>query len=213
MARKFHPGPPDTEVELDSLSDQELHLSLRLTIQDQKLADETYKLLNICMGEDIAGISEFVRTGVSGKFVTDWLQARHNSRFISRRETIRRISNQLRENMEANKIYAPGPNFDAHHIVGLTDERAETARAVLTMFGIDINHPTNGVYLPSDSKYIPHPDMPNIQKSHRETHTRLYHKTVLRRLNATVSKGGGKKDIIKTLSAIATELEKGVFPI
>jgi len=60
---------------------------------------------------------------------------------------IRKPSNKLGRNMEANGMHRPGNEYEAHHIVPKGLKEAAPARAVLQKFGIDIDSHVNGVWM------------------------------------------------------------------
>lgn len=97
----------------------------------------------------------------------------------------------LRDNMFAIGDLPPDDNCACHHIVAgqgksiidrKTGKRKQSqnaieARAILHFLGLGINDPSNGVYLPSSSDYIPHWRFPRAL-SHANIHTLAYEKMV-----------------------------------
>lgn len=119
-------------------------------------------------------------------------------------------SNRLRRNMEAKGRFRP-PNSSTHHIVPWndSDENAEIARTLLEQVGIHFDDEVNGVYLPRDRNYVPHPDMPNAY-AHSIVHKRIYYFNIATLL---IQEEGDRKGVEAVLRDIALELEKGTFPL
>lgn len=106
----------------------------------------------------------------------------------------------------------PDGTFVAHHIVALTDPRAEQALIILLSFGIDPNDAINGVYLPRFVKDTPHSTMPDAC-AHSTIHTDMYYANVVVMLRRTNVPGATKTDIENVLQEIALSLQVGTFPI
>lgn len=81
----------------------------------------------------------------------------------------------LEEMMKADASPKPSSQHTAHHIVPGTGKTkdANLARVHMHRFGVRINDPDNGVYLPMYKKYTPHWSMPD-SKGHLEYHTEGY---------------------------------------
>jgi len=63
--------------------------------------------------------------------------------------------------MRLSPNHPPKPkNTASHHIVALTDPRAERALRILVKWGIDFNDEANGVNLPRYKKHVPHDSIP-----------------------------------------------------
>jgi hypothetical protein len=119
---------------------------------------------------------------------------------------------RLNDNMLKRHSKKP-KNTDAHHVVSWNHPDAVGARAILERFGIDVDSADNGVYLPSKSKYVPHPDMPNAY-SHKKIHTKVYYVNLTEMLaDVSLVPNANKEDIIDVLDEIANELVNGKFPI
>lgn len=104
-------------------------------------------------------------------------------------------------------------NTDAHHIVSWNHPDAIAARAILERFGIDIDSAINGVYLPSKSEHVPHPDMLNAY-SHKKIHTKVYYVNLTEMLtDVSLVPNANKEDIVDVLDEIGEELVNGKFPI
>jgi len=87
----------------------------------------------------------------------------------------RRAQYALKNNM-AQSVHHPDKrprNTAAHHLVALTDPRAQVALQILTNFNISANNSANGVDLPRYEKDRNHKDMPNAI-AHSKTHTNVY---------------------------------------
>ncbi|MFL0802472.1 MAG: AHH domain-containing protein [Agarilytica sp.] len=118
----------------------------------------------------------------------------------------------LRENMiKAGRPLPAGT--DAHHIVPSSEKRdwakdnAAAARAILTRWGIDINHEANGVALPSRSD-TPVKELPDAYP-HKTVHTKVYYLNIAGQLGQSSS----QSDCIDILREIGEDLEDGIFPI
>lgn len=97
-------------------------------------------------------------------------------------------TDDLEKYMRAVPIPKPSPNHTAHHITpGLGKTKAAyRARLIIHRFGIRINDPDNGAWLPNASKYTPHWSMPNAT-GHNRYHTFGYETWLLRRLQTRSS--------------------------
>lgn len=103
----------------------------------------------------------------------------------------------------------PSPQHTAHHIVpgkGRTVHSAR-ARSRIHLFGIRINDPDNGVWLPSASKYTPNWSMPEAL-GHKQYHTEGYEKWVSMRLRNQSSETFARQE----LRMIALLLEQNKLP-
>ncbi len=90
--------------------------------------------------------------------------------------------------MQTDAKPRPGSKHTAHHIVpgkGKTSQ-AYLARTYIHRFGIRINDPDNGVWLPTYSKYTPLWSMPQ-SKGHLEYHTEGYERWVRNKLRVKSS--------------------------
>jgi hypothetical protein len=102
-------------------------------------------------------------------------------------------SKKLRGNMKKAGIKEPKFSNAAHHIVAEKAKKAEKTRKILNKFGIDINDPANGVFLPTNQ--------------HRRIHTTEYYKKVqLKLMNIRT-----KESIIRELKKIAEEILNNTF--
>lgn len=89
----------------------------------------------------------------------------------------------LEEMMRADGIPKPSSQHTAHHVIPGTGKtkNANLARVHMHRFGVRINDPDNGVYLPMYKKYTPHWSMPD-SKGHLEYHTEGYEDWVRRKI-------------------------------
>lgn len=118
-------------------------------------------------------------------------------------------TNELEKNMRAVPIPKPSSDHAAHHIVpgkGKT-VAANQARLRLAEYGIRINDPDNGVWLPMYAKYTPHWSMPN-SLGHLKYHTKNYETWVSRAVRAGLS----EQRIRQNLVMLGTHLQNGTFP-
>ncbi len=89
----------------------------------------------------------------------------------------------LEKFMRAVPVPKPSKSHTAHHIVpgkGKT-QYAYRARVRIHLFGVRINDPDNGVWLPSYAKHIPHWSMPE-SLGHLQYHTEGYERWVEKKL-------------------------------
>jgi hypothetical protein len=100
---------------------------------------------------------------------------------------------ELNRNMKAAGVVKP-PGYVAHHIVPVLAKISEKAREVLQKFGIDVNGPANGVFLPRDY--------------HNRLHTPTYYRTV----NRFMEKAKTRDEALESLELLRKALESGVFP-
>jgi len=130
-----------------------------------------------------------------------------------KRNARRRALYALNRNMRLSSNHPPKPkNTASHHIVALTDRRAERALRILVKWGIDFNDEENGVNLPRYKKYVPHDAMP-AAIAHSQIHTEIYHENVFTVLMKVDLVAVSKEDITETLKEIAEDLQAGIFPI
>ena len=115
----------------------------------------------------------------------------------------------LRENMYKVQEYNGVRNYciersnsRAHHIVGDNPSTIE-AEIILKRYGIDINDPMNGVFLPSDV------DSPLKGVIHEGRHTNEYHDIVNQRLRMATS----REDCLEILQSIKEDLINGDLPL
>ncbi|GLS27603.1 AHH domain-containing protein [Marinibactrum halimedae] len=112
---------------------------------------------------------------------------------------------RLSKHMEATGIPKP-LNVAAHAIVSGRHPEAKAARRILAKFKIRIDDPDNGVYLPRDSRFLPHEDMPNAP-SHAKIHTKEYYLNVTNILSGTTS----PLECRVALKLIAKKLQNGTL--
>jgi hypothetical protein len=115
----------------------------------------------------------------------------------------------LEKYMRAVPIPKPSPYHTAHHItpgIGKTKD-AYRARLRIHRYGIRINDPDNGVWLPSATKHTPHWSMPNA-KGHNSYHTHGYESWLLRRLQSK----SGEEFIRQELQLIGRQLQENNIP-
>lgn len=98
------------------------------------------------------------------------------------------------------------PNTATHAIVSGTHELARAARKILAKFKIRIDDPSNGVFLPKNNNYVPHPAMPEAS-NHAKIHTELYYLNITNQL----SLANTRSECAAILQAIAISLQNGVY--
>lgn len=97
-------------------------------------------------------------------------------------------------------------NVSCHAIVSGGQPEATAARRILAKFKIRIDDPDNGVYLPRDSRFIPHEKMPNAI-NHAELHTDEYYVNITDILRNSTS----EFECRIALKIIAKKLQEGTL--
>ncbi len=111
-------------------------------------------------------------------------------------------SKVLAHNMKEAGVTRPSSDYAAHHIIAGGAAKADEARRVLEKWGIDINDPANGVYLPTKKEIVPD------SAYHPGLHTNEYYKEVNTRI---LKASGSKKEVLEELAKIRGELVAGTF--
>lgn len=96
------------------------------------------------------------------------------------------------------------PNVAAHAIVSGGHPAARAARRILAKWRIRIDDPDNGVFLPVDARYMPHPEMP-AAANHSMLHTDEYYVNITNILNTATS----ELECRLALRLIARQLQDG----
>lgn len=120
-----------------------------------------------------------------------------------------RGATELEKYMRAVPIPKPSANHTAHHIVpgkGKTKD-AVRARVRLHLYGIRINDPSNGVWLPKYAKHTPHWSMPD-SLGHLQYHTENYETWVLKKVRAK----SGEAPLREELKMIGKMLQENTLP-
>lgn len=97
-------------------------------------------------------------------------------------------------------------NVAAHAIVSGSHPEAMAARRILARWKIRIDDPDNGVFLPRDSRFIPHNELPKAL-DHAKLHTEEYYVNVASVLSQTTSEQGCRA----ALRIIGQKLQDGSF--
>jgi len=116
---------------------------------------------------------------------------------------------ELEKYMRAVPVPKPSANHTAHHIVpgkGKTKD-ATRARIRLHLFGIRINDPSNGAWLPTYSKHTPHWAMPD-SLGHLQYHTEKYETWVLKKVRGK----SGEFNLREELKRIGKMLQNNTLP-
>ncbi len=111
-------------------------------------------------------------------------------------------STTLRHNMQEVLGNAPA-NHQAHHLVAGTSANAEKARKILQKHDIDINSPSNGVFLPDCS----FKGGGGVSTIHCGRHRKAYDDLVVEILSS--ADAGGKASVISALTNIRLQLLSG----
>ncbi|HCU45837.1 MAG TPA: hypothetical protein DF610_14160 [Sphingobacterium sp.] len=88
---------------------------------------------------------------------------------------------------------------EAHHIVEGTNPCAQMSRDILKAFGLDINHPVNGIFLPQDKGSIFKGTL------HKTSHSKEYSQYVYQKISGAIS----LNELISALEIIKYDLFYG----
>lgn len=113
----------------------------------------------------------------------------------------RRASGILADNLEAAGVVRPA-DTDAHHIVPYSDPRGADIRRLLERFGIDINAPENGVFLPNK----PGSEAPGAY------HPRLNNGDYYRQLHRDFQGVASNQEALEVLQRIRNRLLNNDYP-
>lgn len=102
--------------------------------------------------------------------------------------------------------YVRPPNVAAHAIVSGSHPEARAARRILAKWGIRIDDPDNGVFLPRSERFIPHESMPSAV-NHAKIHTEEYYVNV----TAMLTRARSQSDCRLALRLIAKRLREGTL--
>jgi hypothetical protein len=100
----------------------------------------------------------------------------------------------------------------AHHIVAKSCHRARKAAQILQALGIDLDDPSNGVFLPA-SETAKQNGPSKKAYIHNQIHTKPYYANVNFQVIQAYEQGAEKDDMKRLLRDIANDLKKGVHPI
>ncbi len=89
----------------------------------------------------------------------------------------------LRENLKNAGIEPPPYPNAAHHIVAVNSEKSRASVAILHEYGIDLNSPANGVFLPYQKN-----EFVTTEVMHCGGHLDSYHINVRKRLEDLIDK-------------------------
>lgn len=90
----------------------------------------------------------------------------------------------------------PSPDYQAHHIVAGKGKISDTYRARVHMhiYGIRINDPDNGVWLPNKKENTPHWAAPKAL-AHKQYHTKHYEKEISKRVRSKSSEQSIRREL------------------
>lgn len=164
-------------------------------LTEQEITALAAKLYNKLMMKGtiqaLAALSKY-QSEAKGMTRQQFLQESHDSKRLSR-------------HMKAAGLTRP-PNVAAHAIVSGGEPEARAARKILAKFRIRIDDPDNGVYLPRDSRFIPHEKMPDAA-NHAKIHTDEYYINITNVLSTATS----EFECRVALKLIAKKLQDGTL--
>ncbi|MBE1603219.1 AHH domain-containing protein [Actinopolymorpha pittospori] len=98
---------------------------------------------------------------------------------------------------------------DAAHLVpkGSNYASAKAARAILKKFGIHVDEPINGSWLPHGRDATRYPN-PHGKSPHQATHRRAYYDALYNLLKNCKN----EKEVLDVLDYVRGELDKGIWP-
>lgn len=114
-------------------------------------------------------------------------------------------SRRLARHMKAIGMKRP-INTAAHAIVSGQHNESRAAREILAAFQIRIDDPDNGIFLPRDYRFMPHPQMPKAV-NHAKIHTDRYYVNITSMLLQSTT----PQECRNTLKLIAQKLKDGTF--
>ena len=125
-------------------------------------------------------------------------------------------SQRLRENLKRAGIEPPPYPNAVHHIVAVGSEKARASVAILQAYGIDLDSPANGVFLPYRKN-----EFVTTEAMHCGGHLDSYHINVRKRLDNVIVMAEDlgytdsqiQKLICKELQIIREELLKGLLKV
>ena len=134
-------------------------------------------------------------------------RASGDGQLYGRKASSRVLGRNLENATGRGYMAKPSQPVAAHHIVAGGHRLARQARALLRdVWGIDINAAENGVWLPRGKGST----AAGLQ--HEPLHSEVYHREVLRRLQAAADLGRDRDGAIEVLLDIRADLLKGDFP-
>lgn len=188
-AREYHTLKLSKPVSVDAKKKIDEELELRLADLERRMRNlETDSSVQerICQQQELCSYQSARAVPAGAKVTTE--EQLEMMKLDPHHPTI-----YLRKNMEAAGIMPPDENCHCHHIVlgcgkrvkdpnnpsgpKIQTKNAIMARARLHRYGIGINDPINGVYLPKSMKYVPHWRFPKALP-HANIHTFAYEQLV-----------------------------------
>lgn len=188
--------------EMKSLTKTHLDQVIEQTInkQERKLTDAEIVSLAAKLYSQIMLKSTMQALSCLSGYYAD---SKHMSRqeLLSEKHKPKRLSRYMKATGQTRHS-----NVAAHAIVsgGHTNPEAKAARRILARWKIRIDDPDNGVFLPRDSRYVPHMNMPEAV-THSELHTREYYINVSSILSQTTT----ETECRLALRVIAEQLQSG----
>lgn len=160
---------------------------------------------------EIASLSAKLFTQIMSRSVRQGLSALskyyHDGKTMDKNQLIdeKHKPDRLSRFMKSSGITRP-VNTAAHAIISGAHERATAARKILAKWKIRIDDPDNGVFLPKNSDYTPHPQMPQAV-NHAAIHTKEYYVNITAMLTPTKS----EEECRLVLKLIGKMLQQGTL--
>lgn len=142
-----------------------------------------------------AGIDKYRSTGKTSMTEDDLENEKHDS-------------GRLGEYLDATVMRRP-PRCHAHAVVSGNHAEAAELRVLLALYGMRIDDPHNGCWLPENTAATPHPAFPKAVP-HSRIHRFNYYFWLKVRLNEVVVKN--EKLLIASLNFITQSLHEHTFP-
>jgi hypothetical protein len=186
--------------DVKSMAKKHLDNVLTETLKKKPLSESQILALAQKLYTDI-----MVRSTIQGLSLLSGYQAAAKSMTPSEFKGEPHKSKRLSRHMKATGLKRP-PNVAAHAIVSGDKPEAKAARKILAKWKIRIDDPDNGVFLPRDVRFIPHPDLPDAA-NHAMVHSDEYYVNITAMLEQTTSPSSCRE----VLRLIAKELTEGTL--
>ena len=193
----------------------EVKMALESTGVDSKVAAEAAKQYQIGKAQDLIYAEKALAAGATFNTVNKVISANVVKRMKARPEFDDKLRKAL---IKAGKLPDLVNDYQAHHIVAKGARRAKKAISILKALGIDIDDPSNGIFLPASEK----DKRQGSRKSayvHNKVHTNIYYANVtfevlnLFEQNLHRNESEQKQGMIDLLKRIGEQLQSGKYPL